>query len=155
MLAQGQWRGFWQAPDTPPPYPEAWGCEKCGLGEAGARLYSHGRAKREGNSVFKWLRRRREATRRVVEDADRLAKKSGQVEPPADPDPIEEQGDEFGDNASLVDAIALCRQGLDLSPRERVPLQWATTQMKLGNALAEHCERSGRRLSRGAEGIDA
>ena len=45
------------------------------------------------------------------------------------------QGDEFGDNASLVDAITLYRQCLDLSPRDRVPLDWATTQNNLGNAL--------------------
>ncbi len=25
VLAQSHWLGFWQAPDTPPPYPEAWG----------------------------------------------------------------------------------------------------------------------------------
>ena len=45
------------------------------------------------------------------------------------------QGDEFGDNASLVDAITLYRQCLDLSPRDRVPLDWARTQNNLGNAL--------------------
>jgi hypothetical protein len=25
VLAQSHWRGFWQAPEAPPPYPEAWG----------------------------------------------------------------------------------------------------------------------------------
>jgi hypothetical protein len=25
VLGQSQWRGFWQAPEAPPPYPEAWG----------------------------------------------------------------------------------------------------------------------------------
>jgi hypothetical protein len=25
VLSQGHWRGYWQAPETPPPYPEAWG----------------------------------------------------------------------------------------------------------------------------------
>ena len=50
-------------------------------------------------------------------------------------DALYRQGDEFGDNASLVDAITLCRQCLDLSPRERVPLDWAMTQNNLGAAL--------------------
>ena len=51
------------------------------------------------------------------------------------------QGNEFGDNAALADAVALYRQYLDLSPRERVPLQWATTQMNLGSALWRLGER--------------
>jgi hypothetical protein len=25
VLAQSRWRGFWQAPEAPPPYPETWG----------------------------------------------------------------------------------------------------------------------------------
>ena len=41
-------------------------------------------------SMLKWLRRRREARRRAVEDAARLAKRSDQSEPRSDPDPIEE-----------------------------------------------------------------
>jgi hypothetical protein len=41
-------------------------------------------------SVLKWLRRRREARRRVVEDAAQLAKRSDEGEPRSDPDPIEE-----------------------------------------------------------------
>lgn len=41
-------------------------------------------------SVLKWLRRRREARRRVVEGTTRLAKRSDEGEPRSDPDPIEE-----------------------------------------------------------------
>jgi hypothetical protein len=38
-------------------------------------------------SMLKWLRRRREARQRVVEDANRLRNQSEQL---SDPDPIEE-----------------------------------------------------------------
>jgi hypothetical protein len=41
-------------------------------------------------NMLKWLRRRREARRRVVEDTARLAKRSDEGEPRSDPDPIEE-----------------------------------------------------------------
>ncbi len=41
-------------------------------------------------SMIEWLRRRREASRRVVEDANRLRKRADQSEQPSDPDPIEE-----------------------------------------------------------------
>ena len=41
-------------------------------------------------SVLKWLRRRREARRRAVEDTARLAKRSDEGELRSDPDPIEE-----------------------------------------------------------------
>jgi hypothetical protein len=41
-------------------------------------------------SMLRWLRRRREARRRVVEDANRLRKPAGQSEQPSGPDPIEE-----------------------------------------------------------------
>src|SRR3954451_14716229 len=46
-----------------------------------------------------------------------------------------QQGDEFGDNTALQSAIERRRQILALRPRERVPLDWAMTQMGLGNAL--------------------
>ena len=52
-----------------------------------------------------------------------------------------QQGDEFGDNAALASAIDRYRRILELSPRERVPLDWATTQNNLGNALARLGER--------------
>jgi tetratricopeptide (TPR) repeat protein len=45
------------------------------------------------------------------------------------------QGDEFGDNAALTDAIDLYRRALALAPRPERPLDWAVTQNNLGNAL--------------------
>ena len=51
------------------------------------------------------------------------------------------QGDEFGDNAALGDTIMVCRSALGLVPRERAPLEWATTQNNLGNALLRFGER--------------
>src|SRR5262249_47051405 len=46
-----------------------------------------------------------------------------------------QQGEEFGDNGALRLAIELYKRVIDLSPRERVPLQWAAVQNNLGNAL--------------------
>ena len=46
------------------------------------------------------------------------------------------QGDEFGDNAALADAANIYRNGLLLVPRSQLPLDWATTQNNLGNALS-------------------
>ena len=51
------------------------------------------------------------------------------------------QGEEFGDNAALSEAIAFYRQCIDLAPRARVPLDWAATQVNLGNALKVLGER--------------
>jgi tetratricopeptide (TPR) repeat protein len=51
------------------------------------------------------------------------------------------QGDEFGDNTALDEAIRVDRAVLDLAPRERVPLDWAMTQHYLGVALATLGER--------------
>jgi tetratricopeptide (TPR) repeat protein len=45
-----------------------------------------------------------------------------------------DQGNEFGDNPALVEAIGFYRQCLALS-RESAPRDWATTQMNLGAAL--------------------
>jgi hypothetical protein len=45
------------------------------------------------------------------------------------------QGDEFGDNPALRDAIAAYGVALGLAPRDLVPQDWATTQNNLGNAL--------------------
>jgi len=45
------------------------------------------------------------------------------------------QGDEFGDNEALLQAIAAYRETITHVPRERVPLQWAATQNHLGRAL--------------------
>ena len=51
------------------------------------------------------------------------------------------QGDEFGDNAALAEAIRLDRDALKEYTRKRVPLQWALTQMNLGGALLSLGER--------------
>jgi tetratricopeptide (TPR) repeat protein len=45
------------------------------------------------------------------------------------------QGQEFGDNNALRSAIERDRQLMDLNPRERMPLEWAKIQIKLGMAL--------------------
>ena len=52
------------------------------------------------------------------------------------------QGDEFGDNAALINSIAIWKEisGREY-PRERVPLDWAMTQKNLGTALATLGER--------------
>ncbi|CCJ05574.1 tetratricopeptide repeat protein [Methylocystis sp. SC2] len=52
-----------------------------------------------------------------------------------------EIGDRFGDNAALLVAIAAYREALKEVTQERVPLDWATTQTNLGNALATLGER--------------
>jgi tetratricopeptide (TPR) repeat protein len=51
------------------------------------------------------------------------------------------QGDEFGDNDALLQAIAALRGVLTENTRERVPLDWAMTQNNLGNALQKLGER--------------
>jgi tetratricopeptide (TPR) repeat protein/pimeloyl-ACP methyl ester carboxylesterase len=51
------------------------------------------------------------------------------------------QGNEFGDNDALSEGIELYRLCLELTPRERVPLQWAWTQNNLGIALRALGER--------------
>jgi hypothetical protein len=43
-----------------------------------------------GKSLFKWLRRRREAARRNAEDAERLRKRNDDGESAPNPDPLEE-----------------------------------------------------------------
>jgi tetratricopeptide (TPR) repeat protein len=45
------------------------------------------------------------------------------------------QGDEFGDNAALAEAIKVYRESLLLAPRAQQPFDWATTQDNLGVAL--------------------
>ncbi|HEY1363700.1 MAG TPA: tetratricopeptide repeat protein, partial [Xanthobacteraceae bacterium] len=52
-----------------------------------------------------------------------------------------DEGSEFGDNEALREAIATLRSALDLSSRDRVPLDWAGTQNNLGNALMTLGER--------------
>jgi tetratricopeptide (TPR) repeat protein len=56
-------------------------------------------------------------------------------------DVLYQQGDEFGDNAALGDAIAAYDDVLRLAPRDGVPLDWAMTQNNLGNALQTLGER--------------
>ena len=51
------------------------------------------------------------------------------------------QGDEFGDNAALAEAIDVYRRCLALTPRSERPLDWAGTQNNLGNALWRLGER--------------
>jgi tetratricopeptide (TPR) repeat protein len=51
-------------------------------------------------------------------------------------DALYHQGNERGDNAALTAAIERYRILLTLRPRDRVPLEWAMTQVNLGNALA-------------------
>jgi tetratricopeptide (TPR) repeat protein len=45
------------------------------------------------------------------------------------------QGDEFGDNAALIEAIDIYRRRLAIAPRSERPLDWAMTQNSLGTAL--------------------
>jgi tetratricopeptide (TPR) repeat protein len=52
-----------------------------------------------------------------------------------------ERGDQRGDNPALLVAVAACRAALEEYTRERVPLQWTTTQNNLGNALSRLGER--------------
>jgi tetratricopeptide (TPR) repeat protein len=74
---------------------------------------------------------------------------------------LRKQGDEFGDNAALAEAIDVYRQCLDLAPRSERPLDWASTQNNLGTALFRLGERESgtgaarrgrRRLSRSLAG---
>ena len=51
------------------------------------------------------------------------------------------QGDEFGDNPALANAIEHYRALLKRRTRERVPLDWAMTQTNLGTALTSLGER--------------
>jgi len=46
------------------------------------------------------------------------------------------QGDEFGDNAALDEAIDVTRQSLALVPLSERPLEWAESQNRLGAELA-------------------
>jgi hypothetical protein len=46
-----------------------------------------------------------------------------------------DQGDEFGDNSALVEAVEFYSQCVALTSRESAPLDWARTQNNLGTAL--------------------
>jgi hypothetical protein len=56
-------------------------------------------------------------------------------------DALYRQGDERGDNAALQSSIEVYGRALVDYPRERVPLDWARTQMNLGTALFTLGER--------------
>jgi tetratricopeptide (TPR) repeat protein len=56
-------------------------------------------------------------------------------------DALYRQGDELGDNPALIKSITIWRESLQLTPRDRVRLDWAGTQMNLGNALKTLGER--------------
>ncbi len=53
----------------------------------------------------------------------------------AQADALYDQGNEFGDNPALRDAITAYGMALGLAPRDRVKLDWAMTQNNLGTAL--------------------
>src|SRR6516162_7312859 len=56
-------------------------------------------------------------------------------------DALYRQGDEKGDNAALKQSIEIWHLVLAERTRERVPLDWASTQTNLGNALRTLGER--------------
>jgi tetratricopeptide (TPR) repeat protein len=56
-------------------------------------------------------------------------------------DALYRQGDEYGDNAALLDAIAAFRSAQREWTRDRVPLDWAKAQTYLGSALTRLGER--------------
>jgi len=64
------------------------------------------------------------------------------------------QGGNFGDSGALQSAIEEYRRLVDLRPRERVPLDWARMQTKLGNALV-HLGKWESGTARFEEGIAA
>ena len=54
-----------------------------------------------------------------------------------------QQGDELGDNGALLSALERYNRLVQLTPRERVPLRWASTQNDLGNVLLALGQREG------------
>ena len=88
-----------------------------------------------------------EAARFRYAEAARLYEEAAGLLPAADagqrgPDLVSacllwiDQGRDFGDNPALDNAIAAYSAALEEFTRERVPLDWATTQNNLGTALA-------------------
>jgi tetratricopeptide (TPR) repeat protein len=57
-----------------------------------------------------------------------------------------QEGEERGDNAALDSAIERYGILLTLRPRDRAPMEWAVTQMNLGNALERLGERENETL---------
>jgi tetratricopeptide (TPR) repeat protein len=89
--------------------------------------------------------------RRYAEAADLFGRAAGYV-PPSHPedhvgylgrqaDALYRQGDELGNNGAAVAAIESYRNILTITPRERVPLDWAMAQNNLGTALSTLGER--------------
>ncbi len=68
---------------------------------------------------------------------------------------LRKQGNEFGDNAALAEAIDVYRRCLALAPRSEKPLDWATTQNDLGIALSRLGERESGTTVRLEEAISA
>ena len=56
-------------------------------------------------------------------------------------DALERRGNERGDNNALRVAVGIYRQILEDRPRNRLPRQWAQTQVRLGTALERLGER--------------
>ena len=76
---------------------------------------------------------------RIAAPADRQAQWGYTL---AQADALQAQGEEFGDNAALEEAIRILREGaLPLAPRAGAPLDWAQTQNNLGTALWRLGER--------------
>ena len=77
---------------------------------------------------------------------------------------LETLGERESGTGKLEEAVAAYREALKEMTRERAPLDWAVTQINLGNALQDarragerdrQARGGGRGLSRGAEGKDA
>ena len=64
------------------------------------------------------------------------------------------QGDEFGDNDALVDAIKIYRSLLEMTPRDHAPLNWASIQNELGAGLSILGTREGG-MARLLESVEA
>ena len=86
-------------------------------------------------------------TERHYSEAADLFKQAAELVPKGHPDETSDylqrqavafyqQGAERGDNTALINSITIWKNALDLNTRDRVPLDWARTQMNLGNALS-------------------
>ena len=88
--------------------------------------------------------RYRDAARRFEEAAAKLPEGHGDERwqyLQKEEDALLRQGDEFGDNSALLDAIEVSHRCLTLAPRATNPRQWARTEMRLGNVLKVLGER--------------
>jgi tetratricopeptide (TPR) repeat protein len=64
------------------------------------------------------------------------------------------QGEEFGDNAALVESVTAYRDALSLAPRAERPSDWTIAQNNLGNALT-NLGRRGSNIARLEEAVTA